>query len=110
MLQLRPQQTLESADLGWRQPSGWHRQPLLPNQVAKPGLIGVEVYHETASEVGGRDETAFNLGTVIDLSEAHHLLFSAGRSINGPTDFQCYFAYQWTFDNSVFHLGRKSPK
>ena len=61
---------------------------VLQNQVAKPVLIGVEVYHETASEVGGRDDTAFNVGTVIDLSEAHHLLFSAGRSINGPTNFR----------------------
>lgn len=83
---------------------------VLQNQVAKPVLIGVEVYHQTASEVGGRDDTAFNIGTVIDLSEAHHLLFSAGRSINGPTDFQCYAAYQWTFDNSLFHLGKTSPK
>ena len=83
---------------------------VLQNQVTKPVLIGVEVYHQTASAVGGRDDTAFNVGTVIDLSEAHHLLFSAGRSVNGPTDFQCYAAYQWTFDNSVFHLGKKSPK
>ena len=83
---------------------------VLQNQVAKPGLIVVEVYHQTASEVGGRDETAFNVGTVIDLSEAHHLLFSAGRSIDGPTDFQCYAAYQWTFDNSLFHFGKTSPK
>ncbi len=79
---------------------------ILQNQVAKPVLIGVEVYHQTALEIGGRDDTAFNVGTVIDLSDAHHLLFSAGRSINGPTNFQCYAAYQWTFDNSVFHLGK----
>ena len=30
--------------------------------------------------------------------QGFHLLFSAGRSINGPTDFQCYFAIQFTFD------------
>ena len=83
---------------------------VLQDQVTKPVLVGVEVYHQTASVVGERDDTAFNVGTVIDLSEAHHLLFSAGRSIDGPTDFQCYAAYQWTFDNSVFHLGKKSPK
>ena len=83
---------------------------VLQKQVAKPVLIGVEVYHETASDVGGRDDTAFNVGTVIDLNEENHLLFSAGRSINGPTNFQCYAAYQWTFDNSVFHLGKKTPK
>ncbi len=83
---------------------------VLQNQVAKPVLIGVEVYHQTASAVGGRDDTAFNVGTVIDLSEQHHLLFSAGRSLDGPTNFQCYFAYQWTFDNNLFHFGKGAPK
>jgi hypothetical protein len=39
---------------------------------------------------------------VIDLSEYHHLLFSVGRSIDGTTKFQCYIAYQFTFDNSLF--------
>ncbi len=83
---------------------------VLQKQVLKPLLVGVEVYHQTAPVVNARGDTAFNVGTVFDFSEAHHLLFSAGRSINGPTNFQCYFAYQWTFDNSVFHLGRHSPK
>ena len=83
---------------------------VLQCQVAKPVLIGAEVYHQTASQVGGRDETAFNIGTVVDLSEMHHLLFSAGRSINGPTDFQCYFAYQFTFDNGLFGLGKHAAK
>jgi len=32
------------------------------------------------------------------------LLFSVGRSIHGPVDFQCYIAYQFTFDNSLFHF------
>jgi hypothetical protein len=34
-------------------------------------------------ETGGRDATAFNLGTVIDFTEHQHPLFSAGRSIDG---------------------------
>ncbi len=83
---------------------------VLQKQVFKPLLVGVEVYHQTSTVVDGRDDTAFNVGTVFDFSEDHHLLFSAGRSINGPTDFQCYFAYQWTFDNSLFHLGKNAPK
>ena len=48
------------------------------------------------------------LGTVIDLSEQHHLLFSAGSSIDGPVNFQCYIAYQFTFDNSLFHFWNHS--
>jgi hypothetical protein len=46
--------------------------------------------------------TAFNIGTVIDFSEHQDLLFSAGRSIEGPVKFQCYIAWQWTFDNKFF--------
>ncbi len=83
---------------------------VLQCQVTKPVLVGAEVYHQTASVVGARDDTAFNVGTVIDLSETHHLLFSAGRSINGPTNFQCYFALQFTFDNTLFGLGKPAPK
>ena len=79
---------------------------LLQKQVTKEVLIGAEVYHRSALILGQRDDTAFNVGTVIDLSEQHHLLFSAGRSIAGPTDFQCYVAYQFTFDNSLFHFSR----
>ena len=54
-------------------------------------------------ETGGRDDTAFNIGTVIDFTEHQHLLFSAGRSIDGPTDFQCYIAWQFTFGPEFFH-------
>jgi hypothetical protein len=66
-------------------------------------LIGGEIYHRTKMETGVRHDTAFNLGTVIDFSEHHHLLFSAGRSIDGPTEFQCYIAYQFTFGPELFH-------
>lgn len=77
---------------------------VLQNQVLTNVLVGAEVYHETALQVGGRGDTAFNIGTVIDFSEQHHLLISVGRSIDGPVSFQCYVAYQFTFDNSLFHF------
>jgi len=70
---------------------------VLQYQVKKNLLIGGEVYHRTTMVVGGRGDTAFNLGTVIDITEHQHLLFSAGRSLAGPTDFECYLAYQFTF-------------
>ena len=70
---------------------------VLQRQFRKNILIGTEFYHSTIAEVGGRADTAFNLGTVIDFSEQQHLLFSAGRSIDGPTEFQTYIAYQLTF-------------
>ncbi len=65
--------------------------------LAENVLVGAELYHRTRTEVGGDPDTAFNLGTVLDLTENHHLLFSAGRSLDGPTHFQVYVAYQLTF-------------
>ena len=76
---------------------------VLQRQVAKNVMLGGEIYHNTTMVTGGRDDTAFNLGTVIDFTEHQHLLFSAGRSIDGPTDFQCYIAWQFTFGPEVFH-------
>jgi hypothetical protein len=60
-------------------------------------LVGAELYHRTPTEVGAQAETAFDVGTVIDFTPHHHLLFSAGRSLDGPTQFQAYLAYQLTF-------------
>ena len=76
---------------------------VLQRQVTKNVLLGGEIYHRTTMQAGGRDDTAFNIGTVIDFTEHQHLLFSAGRSIDGPTDFQCYIAWQFTFGPEVFH-------
>lgn len=70
-------------------------------QVMENILVGAELYHRTPTEVGGEADTAFNLGTVIDFTHHHHLLFSAGRSIEGPTQFQAYLAYQLTFGPHV---------
>jgi hypothetical protein len=80
---------------------------VVQDQVLTNVLIGMEVYRRSALQEGGRGDTAFNIGTVIDFSDAHHLLFSAGRSLDGPTRFQCYLAYQFTFDNSLFQFWKK---
>jgi hypothetical protein len=76
---------------------------VVQRQVTKNAALGAEIYNRTAMETNGRDDTAFNLGTIVDFSEHQHLLFSAGRSINGPTDFQVYIAWQFTFGPEVFH-------
>ncbi len=72
-------------------------------QVLKSVLLGGEIYHRTALDVSGRNETAFNLAMVTDFGDHHHILFSAGRSIDGPTRFQSYIAYQFTFGPELFH-------
>jgi len=76
---------------------------VVQRQITKNFLLGGEVYHRTTLTTGGRDDTAFNVGTVVDFTEHQHLLFSAGRSIDGPTDFQCYLAWQFTFGPEIFH-------
>jgi hypothetical protein len=83
---------------------------LLQKQVLTNLLIGVEVYHQTLYQTDFPNSgTAFNVGTVYDFSEQHHLLFSAGRSIDGPIGFQCYIAYQFTFDNHFFRGRETGP-
>ena len=69
---------------------------VLQRPVLKNLLLGGEVFHRTAVAVGERADTEFNLGAGLDLSEKHHLLFSAGRSIDGPIRSRMYFAYQLT--------------
>ena len=63
-------------------------------------VIGAEVFHQTVYQTDfPKVGTAFNIGMVIDFNEHQHLLFSAGRSIDGPIGFPCYVAYQfdlWT--------------
>ena len=49
------------------------------------------------SQHGGEGDTRFNVGGVIDFTEMHHLLLSAGRSLQGSNLFQGYVAYQLTF-------------
>jgi hypothetical protein len=73
--------------------AGWQVQRRLAEQVT----AGAEIFHITSPEVRGQAETRFNVGLVYDVSESHHLLFSTGRGLQGPNDFQGYFAYQLTF-------------
>jgi hypothetical protein len=77
---------------------------VVQRQVTKNWLLGAELYERTKMQAGVHDDAAFNIGTVYDFTEHHHLLFSAGRSIDGPTRFQCYLAYQFTFGPEFFHF------
>jgi hypothetical protein len=71
---------------------GW----LVQRQVLDEVSAGVEVFHTTTAERGAEPETRFNVGFVVDLSEVHHLLVSAGRGLQGDNEFQGYLAYQVT--------------
>jgi len=73
--------------------TGW----LIQKQV-RPGLtVGAEVFHETAQSDGGRTATKMNVGVIWDLDEKRHMLASVGPTIQGPSGYQAYLAFQLTF-------------
>jgi len=90
---------------------GWQAQ----YQVSKNVNIGAEVYYQSSSTVTtvpGLSGSFFNFGSIIDLTENSHIVFSAGRSINGGTQFQAYVGYLFTFSkekekSSSFYQGNK---
>jgi hypothetical protein len=71
---------------------GWQLQ----RELTKGLSSGAELYYTTPDQVGGDSDLSFNVGLVLDFTDHHHLLVSAGRSIVGETIFQSYLAYQLT--------------
>jgi hypothetical protein len=59
--------------------------------------LGGELFHQTPSEVDGESSTGFNVGAIINFSEMHHLLLSAGKNFSGFDDKFYYVGYQLTF-------------
>jgi hypothetical protein len=72
---------------------GWEVQRDLSERLT----VGGEIVQTTAPTVGAASDLSFNLGGQINFDEGHHLLFSAGRSFRGSTQFMGYLGYQWTF-------------
>jgi hypothetical protein len=71
---------------------GW----LIQRQLSEWFALGVETFHTTPSTTDSGPETRFNVGAVIDLSKTRHILWSAGRGVQGPNRFQTYVAVQLT--------------
>ncbi len=72
----------------------------MQRKITEQLTLGGEVFHQTANVVGGADTTGFNLGGIYDITENHHILFSAGRGVQnaGTTnEFSFYVGYQLTF-------------
>jgi len=84
-------------DLGNRQRHWWYFGWQVQRHVLDWLTVGVEVFHQTPVEYGQESESRFNVGAVLDFTEVHHLLLSAGRGFQGPNLFQGYIAYQATF-------------
>jgi hypothetical protein len=73
--------------------TGW----LVQRQFTKNLSIGAEIYHTTPQDIESGSETRFNVGLVLDFTDNHHLLISAGKDIRGSVKSQFYAGYQFTF-------------
>lgn len=84
-------------DLGDRDRHWWLFGWQLQRRTFEWLAIGAEVYHQTPTQHGGAGDTRFNVGAVVDFSDTHHLLLSAGSGFERASLFQAYVAYQLTF-------------
>jgi len=84
---------------------GWQVQ----REINKTLTLGVEIFYETPQETGGEHNLAFNAGAIINITENHHILMSAGTDIDGPASFFSYIAYQLTFGPEKQKAPRNSP-
>jgi len=77
----------------------WYFGWLLQRKITDKLVIGAELFHRTATTIGGKDSTGFNVGAIFDLDEHNHLLMSAGSGLQNSSDtnrFPWYIAYQIT--------------
>jgi hypothetical protein len=83
-------------DAGQRDRHWWYFGWQVQRRLFEGFTLGAEIFHLTAREPGTERDTRFNVGGIIDFSDEHHLLLSAGRGFAGPDLFQGYIAYQAT--------------
>ena len=69
--------------------AGWEIQRKLTDSLA----VGIEGQFRTADTVDARNSFALNVGGIWDLSENYHILFSAGHTVSGPSEFQGYLGF-----------------
>jgi len=86
----------------WRNPGegnkdywffGWQAQ----RAMSKMLTIGAEFFAQTKDADDAKSRFGFTVGAIMNFTDDHHLLFSAGRDINGDNRLSAYLAYQYTF-------------
>jgi hypothetical protein len=59
--------------------------------------VGVEIFHTTPTEKDAKDNTAFNVGAIYNISNSHHVMVSVGRNLINArenNEFSAYIGYQ----------------
>lgn len=82
---------------------GWQ----LSREINKHLTLGAELYYKTASTNDSSDTTGYSVGTIINITENHHILLSMGQDINGPNYLSVYVGYQFTFGPFGFGPSQK---
>jgi len=72
---------------------GW----LVQRDLNKYLTIGGELFYGSPPDTGDERHFGFNIGSIISITENHHILLSAGTDVVGPASFHSYIAYQLTF-------------
>jgi hypothetical protein len=75
----------------------WRTGVVVQRDFSEQLTLGLEIYHDTPAFPGLGGHTAFNLGGYYNFNDHYHLLFSAGRDIDGPNQFMSYLALQYTW-------------
>lgn len=72
----------------------WYFGWVVQRPITQNLSLGGELFHQTATTAGSKDQTGFDLGLTYDLSEHYHLLVSLGPGIQNAhtTDVFTYYA------------------
>jgi len=84
---------------------GW----LLQRDIFPWLTLGVELFHSTPSTTDGQHETGYNVGMIVNFSEKHHFIGSAGTDIHGPANSFFYAAYLLTWGPLAHEAERGKP-
>jgi hypothetical protein len=71
---------------------GWEGQ----RDISKLLTLGAELFGTLFPSNGSQNEASFAIGAIVNFSDNHHALFSAGRDLWGHNDLLLYAAYQYT--------------
>jgi hypothetical protein len=74
----------------------WFFGGQVQREFSKAITLGTELFYPTPPARGEGGQTGFNVGTIVNFTDEHHLLFSAGMDIHGQNRFSAYIAYQLT--------------
>jgi hypothetical protein len=75
----------------------WYVGWLIQRDITKWLSVGGEIFHQTPPARDGEYQTGYNLGAIINVTDNHHFIISAGSDIHGPNLFSFYAAYQLTW-------------